>query len=39
MEVVIRETFEILSWRNQKGWSRKQATPKRELVVGFQVVF
>jgi len=37
--VVIRRTFEMLNWSNQKDWSREQATPKRELVMLFQVVF
>ena len=29
MEVVIRETFEMLSWSNQKGWSRKACNTQK----------
>ena len=29
----------MLSWSNQKDWSREQATSKRELVMLFQVIF
>ena len=28
----------MLSWNNQKDWSRKQATPKRELVMKIHVM-
>ena len=29
----------MLSWKNQKDWSREQATPKREQVIVIQMVF